>query len=95
MRSPLHRLRATAERLAARPESVVNDPAALAKLLAEAGSKVSNFGDSVSLSADDRTALIGAPTDGPVSDSAYVFVKEADGGWKQQAKLELKNKSTT
>ncbi len=84
----LNRLRSVAERLAASPNNAANDPAELAKLLAEEGSEVSRFGDAVSLSADGRTALIGAPTNGPISDSAYVFVKEADGSWSQQATIE-------
>jgi hypothetical protein len=82
--------RARFSELRATIEKAAGDPAAVRKqkLLVEEGSEVSNFGDAVSLSADGRTALIGAPTNGSIPDAVYVFVKEADGGWSQQAKLE-------
>jgi len=55
-----------------------------AKLAASDAAIVSLFGVSVSL--DEDTALIGAPFDnvnGPISGSAYVFVRD-DGMWTQQ-----------
>jgi hypothetical protein len=87
--------RARFSELRAAIEKAAGDPAAVQKqkLLAEEGS---NFGGSVSLSADGRTALIGAPTIGSIgsiADPVYVFVKEADGSWSQQAKLELSSRA--
>uniref|UniRef100_UPI004055E377 FG-GAP repeat protein n=1 Tax=Candidatus Electronema sp. TaxID=2698783 RepID=UPI004055E377 len=61
-----------------------------AKLTANDGAADDGFGSSVSLSADGRTALIGAYSDddkGADSGSSYVFVKAADSTWSQQAKL--------
>lgn len=59
-----------------------------AKLLAEDGAEDDYFGISVALSGD--TALVGTPEDddkGLESGSVYVFTREADGTWSQQAKL--------
>ena len=58
-----------------------------AKLRADDGAGFDDFGYSVSI--DGGTALVGAFADddnGPLSGSAYVFVR-GDGGWSQQAKL--------
>jgi hypothetical protein len=54
-----------------------------------AGDGGGDLGDSVALSADGATALIGAPTNdqnGGFAGAAYVF-KRSDGGWRQQQKL--------
>jgi len=59
-----------------------------AKLTAADGAGGDRFGTSVSISGD--TAIIGASEDDDKSEdsgSAYVFVRAADGTWKQQAKL--------
>jgi len=60
-----------------------------AKLLALDGTAGDYFGHSVCLSSD--TAIIGAYGDndgrGPLSGSAYVFTRDDDGIWMQQAKL--------
>lgn len=86
MRRSMNRLRSVAERLTASPDSADNDPAAFIKLLGKEGEN-SSFGESIALSADGNTALIGAPDFGTHPDVAYIFVKEADGSWKQQAKF--------
>ena len=60
------------------------------KLTAGDGAAWDYFGNSVSLSADGGTALIGAHFDNDKSTdsgSAYVFTRAADGSWSQQAKL--------
>ena len=59
-----------------------------AKLLANDGSSLDYFGNSVSISGD--TALIGSHHDddnGNSSGSAYVFIRDSSGNWIQQAKL--------
>jgi len=59
-----------------------------AKLIAADGASADRFGYSVSLFGD--TAVIGAYWDddnGRESGSAYVFVRDDSGSWKQQAKL--------
>jgi hypothetical protein len=65
-----------------------------AKLIAEDAAEFDNFGEAVALSADGRTALIGAYNDRNNdhdpwlgSGSAYVFVKGEDGTWSQRMKL--------
>ena len=66
----------------------VGDSPAVQKLLADDGVAGDLFGGNVSISGD--TAVIGASRDddkGKDSGSAYVFVRAADGTWKQQAKL--------
>lgn len=60
------------------------------KLIADDVATGDSFGESVSLSGD--TAVIGSPGDdyddkGEYSGSAYIFIRAADGTWKQQAKL--------
>lgn len=59
-----------------------------AELTASDGAANDQFGwlHAVALSGDGKTALIGAATDG-INGSAYVFVRSANGGWTQQAKL--------
>ncbi|CAK8725365.1 hypothetical protein KKHLCK_16530 [Candidatus Electrothrix laxa] len=54
-----------------------------AKLTAADGTTSAWFGNTLSLSADGRTALIGAEQAG----AAYIFTHTPDGTWKQQAKL--------
>ena len=59
-----------------------------AKLLAGDGTAEDEFGFSVAISGD--TAIVGASYDddnGPGSGSAYVFTRDANGGWMQQDKL--------
>ncbi len=55
------------------------------KLTAEDGTMADSFGNSVALSADGGTALIGARPSG--HGVTYVFTRAADGGWSKQAKL--------
>ena len=61
-----------------------------AKLVASDGARLDGFGDSVALSSDGNTALIGAPSDdvGTREDqgSAYVFSRSGSA-WSQTAKL--------
>ncbi len=57
-----------------------------AKLTAADGQSGDYFGDSVSLSSDGSTALIGAFVDDSYKGSAYVFTGSG-GTWNQQAKL--------
>ena len=45
------------------------------------------FGQSVSLSADGRTALIGAFGDNNMAGAAYVFIRAANGTWIEEVKL--------
>jgi hypothetical protein len=60
---------------------------AAAGLVASEGSVASQFGSSVSLASDGRTALVGAPGDSGGRGAAWVFVK-TEAGWTQQgAKL--------
>ena len=49
------------------------------------GGQFENVGESVALSDDGTTALVGVPQDG-LNGSAYIFVREG-GGWSLQAKL--------
>lgn len=60
-----------------------------AKLTADDGQEADNFGVSVSVYGD--IALIGARSAGNGlgvnTGAAYVFVRESDGGWRQQSKL--------
>jgi len=64
-----------------------------AKLVADDGDSNDHFGDSVALTEDGTTALIGASGDdtanGTGAGSAYVFT--SDGGWSRQAKLAVGN----
>ncbi len=57
-----------------------------AKLIPANSNAAARFGCSVSLSADGRTALIGAPNSGNNKGSAYVFIR-SDGTWNQMANL--------
>ena len=71
------------------------DPSKGQKLLADDGAAGDSFGESVSISED--TAIIGATGDddkGDGSGSAYIFVRAADGTWKQQAKLTAEDGAT-
>lgn len=64
------------------------DPPTGQKLMADDVAADDRFGETVSLSGD--IVVIGSPKDndkGEDSGSAYVFVRAADGTWKQQAKL--------
>ncbi|MCX6875208.1 MAG: choice-of-anchor D domain-containing protein [Verrucomicrobia bacterium] len=65
-------------------------PSQEAKLTASDGAGGDNFGNSVFLSADGNTALVGAPwhdtAEGTDAGSAYVFVR-TEGGWTEQACL--------
>ena len=66
-----------------------------AKLLANDGNKNERFGLSVSIS--EETIIIGAHQDddnGVDSGSAYVFVRDSNGNWSQQAKLLANDGST-
>jgi hypothetical protein len=60
-----------------------------AKLTADDGDRDDNFGNSVALSGDGSTAIVGAVLDedphGESAGSAYVF--EQSGGWQQTTKL--------
>lgn len=56
-----------------------------------AADAASYFGCAVALSADGRTALVGAEHD---DGAAYVFTRAADGKWTQQAKLTATAPST-
>jgi phosphodiesterase/alkaline phosphatase D-like protein len=58
---------------------------ARAKLTGAGEGPNSYFGESVALSADGHTALVGAGGDG--AGAAFVFVRSSDGFWAQQAKL--------
>jgi hypothetical protein len=58
-------------------------PHVSARLVSTEGSLASRFGDSVALSADGRTALVGAPLDSEGRGAAWVFVK-TEAGWVQQ-----------
>ena len=60
--------------------------AAESKLLAEDGAAGDLLGDSVALSGDGTTALVGAPADEGLRGSAYVFTR-LGSVWTQQAKL--------
>lgn len=66
------------------PASAAIDQSTVQKLLAADNAAGDHFGYSVAL--DGGTALIGAPYDDDQG-SAYVFVRAADGTWRQQAKL--------
>ena len=65
------------------------------KLTAADAAPLYNFGHSVALSADGKTALIGAPFAGPPAaacpafncGAGYVFVRRGDGSWVEQQKL--------
>ena len=65
-----------------------------AKLSARQGGNASRFGQSVSLSDDGSTVVIGAERDmhmsNPRTGAAYVFSR-TDGAWSQQAKLRPNN----
>jgi hypothetical protein len=56
----------------------------LAKLAADDGSRLDQFGLSVATSGDGTSAIVGAPND--EGGSAYVFTPSSEG-WEQQAKL--------
>ncbi len=56
-----------------------------AKLTADDGSVDDRFGISVSISGD--YAIVGAWGDNSYAGSAYIFKRDAEGGWLQQAKL--------
>ncbi|MCH2139316.1 MAG: FG-GAP repeat protein, partial [Phycisphaerales bacterium] len=56
-----------------------------AKLTADDGAGGDYFGSSVSLDGDH--AVVGAVGDGGYTGSAYIFVKNDNGSWSQQAKL--------
>jgi hypothetical protein len=73
----------TAGRVAALP-TLALDPLAEAALLTEGSEGL--FGFSVAMSADGRTALIGAPRDGASLGTAYVFTRTTSG-WNEQAQL--------
>jgi hypothetical protein len=61
-----------------------------AKLAADDGDSFDYFGDSVAVSGDGTTAIVGAESDedpnGPSAGAAYVF-EQSSGSWSQQAKL--------
>ncbi|WP_324662630.1 FG-GAP repeat protein [Haloarcula sediminis] len=57
-----------------------------AKLLADDGSRIDQFGSSVGLSRDGSRALIGASHDSNGAGSAYIFAR-SDGSWSQQTKI--------
>lgn len=50
-------------------------------------SNPANFGRSVSLTGDGNTAVIGSWRDNSYTGSAYIFVRDGDAAWQQQAKL--------
>lgn len=56
-----------------------------AKLLSNDGATGDQFGSSVSV--DGSTVVIGSMVDSDMSGAAYVFVRNGDGTWSQQAKL--------
>ena len=63
-----------------------------AKLVASDGAASDDFGLTVAIS--DNWVLVGSPFDddkGTTSGSAYVFTRNADGTWKQEAKLVAKD----
>jgi hypothetical protein len=62
------------------------------KVVAADGAQYDNFGDSVAISDDGNTALIGADRDDNWFGSAYVFSRSA-GIWTQQQKLTPTNRS--
>lgn len=68
----------------------VQPPGGQAKLAADDGDGVDNFGYAVALSSDGTTAIIGARRDedpnGDRSGSAYVF-DSSEGSWTQQVKI--------
>ncbi len=69
-------------------QAAIDQGAKVQKLLAEDGAAEERFGASVAVDGD--TAVIGAVHDddkGSNSGAAYVFVRGADGTWKQKAKL--------
>ncbi|MEA1953193.1 MAG: hypothetical protein U9O24_02240 [Campylobacterota bacterium] len=60
----------------------------IGKLLTEDAEAYDNFGESVAISGD--IAIIGAygnDDNGSLSGSAYIFIKDANGSWKQSSKL--------
>jgi hypothetical protein len=58
-----------------------------AKLTAEDGEEDDWFGQSVTVSADASTAIVGAPEVSRRGDGAAYVFEESDGTWNQQAKL--------
>jgi IPT/TIG domain-containing protein/FG-GAP repeat protein len=58
-----------------------------AKLLAGGEGGVADFGLSVALSGDGRTALIGGPADGGGVGAAWVFTSDEHATWTQQSKF--------
>ena len=66
------------------PASAAINQSTVQKLLAADNAAGDHFGYSVAV--DGGTAVIGAPYDDDKG-SAYVFVRAADGTWRQQAKL--------
>ena len=62
-------------------------PAGVQKLVPKDRTANAWFGHSVSLSADGRTALIGAFGDDNMTGAAYVFRRGADNAWRQETKL--------
>lgn len=56
-----------------------------ATLVADDGAAGDRFGWSVGI--HDGTAIVGAPGDDDVRGSAYIFTRQADGGWAQIEKL--------
>lgn len=54
------------------------------KLVASDASGNANFGQSVALSADGNTALIGGPADNNNSGAVWTFTRSSSGNWTQQ-----------
>jgi FG-GAP repeat len=54
------------------------------KLVANDASGDANLGQSVALSADGNTALVGGPGDNSKAGAAWVFTRANDGTWSQQ-----------
>ena len=57
------------------------------KILASDSRRWAEFGGSIALSRDGKTALIGAMLGGDVDGAAYVFVRDGSGSWSEQQKL--------
>jgi hypothetical protein len=64
-----------------------------AKLVATNAPLGSEQGNSVALSADGRTAIVGAPSAWSNYGAAWIFVRGANGLWTESAKLHCKAKS--
>ena len=62
-------------------------PATVQKLTSKERTANDWFGQSVSLSADGRTALIGAFGDNNMAGAVYVFIRAANGTWIEEMKL--------